>query len=337
MELDFNLGVAKMKRIIQILILLFTVFICFAREYKIAYNEGNKIIIIDKNGKELKEIVLPRKIDSFSFTSNKDKLVYDASFEGKISQYSRIFIYDINNKKEQQLTKGPYIYSKKKEYGNERHFAPDISPNGKLVAFVIAPEYVKNGEIETEESTEGLSILYEIGVLEIETGKFTRITKNDFCDTDPLWSPDSEKVFFYTDGLLCIYSFKNKKILLEEDTEKKQIGPCFHWINNTTLLCELTDGAFSEYKLKIYDFVTSKEEIIFDLSFLEEKGYEPSFFKYVAFLHLSKDRRYIVFEKRYKIYLIDLLNKEIKIIKELKEKKPPIYPLEQSVYPKFID
>lgn len=321
-----------MKILFKLIFLLVISLSCFGEEYKIAYNEGNKIITINQDGKELGEIILPREINFFSFTSKRDKVVYDSSFRGRfrnyMATYRRVFIYDIEKKIEIQLTDRHYIYTDKREKENESHFNPDISPDGKYVALVVALEEPETKEVCEQEAWHDT---LEIGIIEVETRKFIRVTNNDYPDNRPIWSPDSEKIFFDSYGLLRIYNFKNKKMLLVEDTEKKEIGFPLQWVDNTSLLVRLGS------ELKIYDFISSKEEIILDFSHFKEKGYGPSFFEYVPFLHMSKDRRYIVFEKKYKIYLIDLLSKEIKIIKELRERKLPIYPLEQSICPRFIE
>lgn len=324
-----------MKILIFLLIISLS---CFSKEYKIAYNEGNKIIIINQDGKEIERIILPRKINTFSFTPKMDKVVYDSPFRRKavyyedtdtekrllLAEYSRIFLYDIEKKSEKQLTKGFYL--EKPLYGaKENHCNPDISPDGRYVAFAIGSEEIiksLDGEPIPAELME-LDITKEIGLIEVNTRKFTRLTKDDFCDDLPLWSPDGEKISWLSDGSKKIYNIKNKKITNLEDVYYYP----FQWLTSEVWLC-IDEDAIVEYNIK-----TLQKKMLIEFQLFEEG---LSFFKHLLYFHMSKDKKYIVFERKYVIYLMDIENKKLRTIKELKEKKRPIGDLEQSIWPKFV-
>lgn len=328
-----------MREIFLLFIIIFSTNLIFGNsKYRVAYIEGGSIKIVDINGNLQEEIRLPRKIGNFSFSKDMKMIAYDEDREeGKRD----IYLYNLVDRTERRITKGPYIYPKKEKWsggetywGEERYFSPALSPNGEYVAFDIAPEFLitkENGvTVEKYYGFEDLNDLYEIGIIEVQTGKFLRVTNNDHLDTSPSWSPEGGKIVFSSDSQVGIYDLKKK--ILKYFSHGFLLASPIQWLNNSDILIELYND---EIKLIKYNIETSQTQIFIDLLKLaKELKIDDEIFRrgFISSISAKKDFILIVADEQWKlrdeqeIFILDISKKVLKKLIKTKTKDPrPIF------------
>ena len=83
---------------------------------------------------------------------------------------------------------------------------PDISPNGRFIAFASNRVTADNPEGD-----------FEIFVMNLRTGVFSQITQNTGLDSWPRWSPDGESIAFETRETAAATSWEIFRYNFEED------------------------------------------------------------------------------------------------------------------------
>jgi Tol biopolymer transport system component len=339
-------------KVLSIIFICFIVSFNFAYsedEYRIVYAEGRSIKIINLKGNIKDKIDLPRNIvENFSFSRDKKILVYDGVSKGKKTD---IFIYYVDKRKEEKLTHGPYVfkeylYKPKDLYGEEMYSNPEISPDGRYVAFEYFPEFgwgvrgideedmdenMKSALMKKEKihennryylyKKEGDQIFeYEIypndEVDIVEELREVGIIEIQYKKFFPV-TRESEYI-----SIGPTFSPDSKKIAFWLDVGyiaifnlgKKQlfntkVDGCPHkWIDNHTLLFFDVYGSFYLFDLILGEKILLIKEI--------DEEWIP--------WDISSDKKYIIFSKResngrFAIYLYNLEKKELKKIAETKE------------------
>jgi WD40 repeat protein len=299
-------------------------------EYLMADTDGKRIRIVDLDGNIKDEIELPREIESFSFFKDKKKVIYS---EQKERGRKDLYLFDIESKKEIKITKGPYIYKKKKFFGEERYSFPAVSPDGKYVAFVIEPEYYMEEGWDNPDFY--VSDLTEIGILNLDSGKFFSLTANGYLDLFPMWSPNGKEIACESDTTVAIYNAEKGVTIHDEDKKLYKIISFYgllrlvRWINENTLILvhdiELR-GERRKIEIVSYNTKTDKREVIVDLMEFpdfQDKRFEP----YVSCI--SKDLNFCIIsriERKENGEVIDYLILDVKKKKIIKKVNIGIFP-----------
>lgn len=307
-------------RVLVIIFLCFFItsnFVYSQKEHRIAYAEGRWIKIIDLNGNIIEEIKLPREIEDFTFTKDRKIIAY-MERKGR-----HVFLFNLENKAEIRITKGPYIFKEKKFYGNEKYSYPTISPDGKYLAFCIEPEYYWEEDFEEPEYDVQLA---GMGILDIKKRIFYPVTDCSLVEGRLCWSPNGKKIASNPETLVLIFH-------IEEKTSKEiSLDECIapiRWIDNYTLILEGWDCATGgDRKIYRYNIKSAKKELIIDLTKIldSKKGiyYTES---------ISKELNYCIIEEigeggKYNIFVLDIKKRKITKIVETKK---------FSYHAKFLD
>ena len=155
----------------------------------VTYNNGrDEIRIVDVKKKKLKKKILTpvQSISSPDWSSDGNFIV----FSGIDSGMSDLFLYDIRTDSLQRLTRNI-------QFEADPHFSPD----GKKVIFslqdtsgAILPQY-------------GSAPSLELATIDLQSGKFERLTNTPWNEKQPCYSPDGNNILFISDrnGIDNIY------------------------------------------------------------------------------------------------------------------------------------
>lgn len=200
-------------------------------------HEHEAIVITDKNGQYQGEFIRRLPSDHNITWSPDSKMIYftQAEIYNGFNLYQDIYCYDIRNKKQKQLTRGL------------RAKDPDLSPDGKILAFIrtdrgsqnlalinsdgdersikVITDY-KNARLSNPRwSSDGKLIVFSVkddkGHSSLQLydilNKTTKVLLEDgFNNIYPVWSPDNKFILFTSDRTgvynLFAYSFPEGKI-----------------------------------------------------------------------------------------------------------------------------
>ena len=199
--------------------------------YSVADGENDtQIRRIDLSGRRPRPVVRTAGTGGFSLHPDGRSLYYEsADAHRDIYFFTDLFRKDLESGEIERLTDGM------------RAREPDVSPNGRHIAFVVnqrgtshlmiaevddiagtAEPLVRSrlfGQVYTPRfSPDGRSIAYsvweeggyrDVHVVDVATGRVRRITHDRALDTGPTWSPDGETLYFSSDrtGIANLYAF----------------------------------------------------------------------------------------------------------------------------------